>query len=958
MNKRFLLLLILVGVLLLPALATAEVGASDPSRLSVGARPLGMGRMFIPVANDASAVFMNPAGMPQAKELQFMTMGSQVVWAVDYQTIGFVLPVGKWGALGLGYAGRNVPDIALFSASASINNRVDRRAADYGSFSDSALLLSWARRFDLFGLKRVGLGGSFKFFQKNGTGSSALDDANATGTNLDLGVHWNWKDDINFAFTGQNVLRPSDKSGTGVLIWDTGEREYFDSIYKVGVSNRFFERRVLAGIEYEKNGSQPNYPGIGHIGVEWHPINSLYVRGGIDQAFAMPDVDANSRYDMHNNVTLGLGLLVSGWRFDYAYHLLNDIPNLTTHFISISLVGDDELAPMEPPEVEVAVTSDILEVFTPEDKTITHSSSILISGRVRDRQNVRINGEDFPVDEEGGFATIGQLGIGRNDVIVSVEKYPVKILRRVLRLASFVDVTKQPYKDPIEYLATLGFVGEDYDGFFKPDRYVTRQEAASMLVKMRNISLPVTMRGIWEDIDLAASQGLIVGFPDGLFRPAEKLTRAQLAVILARFENLPLPSKTTLPLAQRYLAQEHWAAGAVQALVNTGLYNSEEFSPLSGPVTKQELVMAFYKTSYVQRRVNNMLNFIDEPITPTIPKRANLFMRISQPVDSDEKQIFEQIMTGKKVVVEETVVESVGKLTPEAPASDIDIYQMIVAKKAITDVAKGSVKAPLMTLIKPIDKTITYKNIVVAQGSVKNASKLLIDNQSIYLKPGGKFYKKIKLSKFGKRKIEFKATNKSGGTLRKTVRVLYLPTVNDIVEGSYKKTVSGLVALGYLKLDSKNNYDPAKDMTRGEWASLLFKAKGLAPVVLKYKDVPATYPYAKRVGAVAKAGYLPPVSPTLYKPNDPLSRARAGISLAKLEGLKVEQYAGKTGFSDVSVKQDYAKYLAAAKAAGILKGETYKPMNNLTKLSAAQLIAGTSKTRQKLADLYDWNKGY
>ncbi|MBU0580032.1 MAG: S-layer homology domain-containing protein, partial [Candidatus Margulisbacteria bacterium] len=777
---RKVLLFLFILLWCIPNITSADIGASDPSRLGIGARPLGMGRMFIPVADDASAIFMNPAGMYQADELMFMTMGSQVVWAVDYQVLGILMPIENWGAFGIGYAARNVADIALFSSAASVNNRVDRSLVEYGSYADSAMLLSWGRQFELFGLKRLGLGGSLKFFQKKGSGAASMEDAQASGTNLDLGVLWNWVDDINIAFTAQNILRPNNKSGTGVLTWQTGEVEYFDTIYKTGISNRFLKRQLLVGLEYEKNGSQPNYPGTGHLGLEWHPWRYLYFRGGIDQTFGMPDVNASSRFNIYNNVTLGLGLRFAGWQVDYAYHILNDVPNLTTHFISISLVGDEEFVEVEK-EIEkiegkedIVVTSDVLEVYTPEDRTITHDASILVSGRVRDHQTVRINGEDFTVKDQGNFSVISPLGIGQNDIIVSVQNYPVKVLRRVLRLKSFIDVKTPPIKDPIEYLATLGFLDEDYDGYFKPERDVTRQEVATMLVKMRNISLPITMRGIWEDIDLAASQGLIVGFPDGLFRASEKLTKAQLAVILARFENLPIQQKSSLPLAQRYLAQEHWAAGAVQALVNTGLYKAEEFSPLSGYVTKEDLVAAFYKTSYVQRRVNNMLNFVDEPIAPMIPKRANLFMRTLQPADRDEQQIFEKIMGGEEQQIQATA--EVPAIPPVAiDLSDIDIYQRIVAEKAETEAAQGSLETPMITILKPLDKTIVNKSILIVQGSAHNALKLYINNSSVYLKPDGKFYSKIKLNTYGKKAINLKAVSKSGGSVRKTIRVLYLP---------------------------------------------------------------------------------------------------------------------------------------------------------------------------------------
>ncbi len=956
MKARQLFVLLSFALLCMSAMPLhADIGASDPTRLSMGARPLGMGRMFIPVADDASAVFMNPAGLTQPRQLQFMTMASQMVWAIDYRVLSLGIPLGSNGALGIGYALRDVPDISLISSAASVNGRFDRGQITKGGYNDSALLLSYARRFDLGSMKRLSLGGSMKFFRKSGSGSDAMEEANASGTNLDLGAHWNWHKDVNVAMTLQNVLRPADKSGMGVLMWDTGEVEYFDTIFKTGISNRFFERKVLLGLEYEANASQPQLPGMGHLGAEWNPVKPFFVRAGIAQMFGMGDVNGAAGYDMMNNMTLGLGLNISGWRIDYAYHVLSDVANINSHFISISLVGDEE-APVEEPvkveepvEMEVAVTSDVLIVYTPEDQTITYAPTILVSGKVTNRKTVRINGEDRTVAADGTFSSLSRLGIGRNDVIVTAPDHPVKILRRVLRLASFIDVTEPPYKEPIEYLATLGFVGEDYDGYFKPDRYVTRAEVAKMLLAMRNVDLPITMRGIWEDIDIAASQGLIIGFPDGMLKPAERLTKAQLAMILARFEGLPISSQRLE--ARGYLAQEHWAARAVQALANTGMYKASEFQPLSGPVTKKEVVMAFYRTSYVQKRVSNMLNFVDEAVEPSAPQRTNLFMRSGRDsADVDEQRTFERIMGGGAT----SASPAGGAPVPSAemPDTDMDTYQSIVSGRAVSDVSSGSVQVPGLTIKRPFDKSVSYKADILVQGTVRDGSQVFVNEAPVAVKSDGSFQTAVKAGQYGLNTIRIKAVNASGGVIRKMARVTYMPEIKDLpAQSPYKKTLSGLVALGYITLEN-GNFNFSKDLSRGEWARMLVKAKGLQPETGALSDVAAGDPNAGSIGAAVKAGYIPPVKAGVFEPKGDITRARAGISLCLMEGLDTKPFEGKSAFTDVPASESYAKQLAALKNAGILSGNSFKPSNSLTRLSGALFIAETPEVKKQLSELF------
>ena len=959
MNKRSLFLLLLFCALYWALPALADIGASDPSRLGVGARPLGMGRMFIPVADDASAVFLNPAGLTKPTQLQFMTMASRVVWAVDYRVLSLGIPLGANGALGLGYALREVPDIGLIGSAASTNGRFDRNQLVQGEYSDSAFLLGWAKRFDIGMFKRLSLGGTLKFFRKSGTGADSMELAKASGTNFDLGALWNMRNDINVGLTIQNLLHPADKSGMGVLTWDTGETEYFDTIVKTGISNRFFDRKVLLGIEYEGNTSQPQLPGVGHLGLEWNPVKPLYLRAGIAQTTAMADVNASSGYDMLNNLTLGIGLNMSGWRIDYAYHVVSDVPNLNSHFISMSLVGEEEtpveeaqpVAVAEPVELEVAVTSDILIVYTPEDQTVTYAPTILVTGKVNDRKTVRINGEDQPVAPNGTFSALSRLGIGRNDVVVSVADHPIKILRRVLRLASFIDVTVAPYKEPIEYLATLGFMDEDSDGYFKPDRYVTRAEVAKMMLKMRNIALPITMRGIWEDIDIAASQGLIIGFPDGRLRPSERLTKAQLAMIIARFEGVSAGPVRAV-MSRSYLAQEHWAARAVQALANAGTFKAAEFSPLSGPVTRQELAMAFYRTSYIQKRVSDMLNFVDEVAEPVVPQKANIFMRTGQDSsEGAEKQAFESIMGGGAGTA--GAASAAVPVGVAAAGTDLALYQSIVTDRAVSAVSSGKVQTSLLSIKRPYDQSIVYDQQVVVQGMVQAGTQVFVNETAVAVKPNGGFQTVVTLPKYGKHVVTIKAVNASGGVTRKMARLTYMPDIKDLpAQSPYKKTLSGLVALGYITLDN-GSFNFSKSLTRAQWAMMLAKAKGAEPVAATFSDVPAGNAYAGSIGAVVKAGYLPPVKEGSFDPSGDVSRARAGMSLVRMMGLDTKTYEGKSGFTDVAASESYAKDLAALKDAGVLSGNSFKPMNSLTRLGGALFIANVPEVKKQLENLFD-----
>jgi len=64
-----------------------------------------------------------------------------------------------------------------------------------------------------------------------------------------------------------------------------------------------------------------------HAGAEWSPIKFLKVRAGLDQAA--------SAGSSATNLSGGLGIVVRGFTFDYAYHGYSDLSEFTTHYFSI-----------------------------------------------------------------------------------------------------------------------------------------------------------------------------------------------------------------------------------------------------------------------------------------------------------------------------------------------------------------------------------------------------------------------------------------------------------------------------------------------------------------------------------------------------------------------------------------------------------------------------------------------
>ncbi len=106
---------------------------------------------------------------------------------------------------------------------------------------------------------------------------------------------------------------------------------------------------------------------------------------------------------------------------------------------------------------------------------------------------------------------------------------------------SFADIAGHWAMNDIEAMAVKGIVNGVTATTFEPDRAITRAEFATLLVKGLGLTSSATtgfmdvQTGGWYApyVNAAANAGLIVGY-DGYFRPDDLITREEMAVIIAK----------------------------------------------------------------------------------------------------------------------------------------------------------------------------------------------------------------------------------------------------------------------------------------------------------------------------------------------------------------------------------------------------------------------------------------
>lgn len=103
----------------------------------------------------------------------------------------------------------------------------------------------------------------------------------------------------------------------------------------------------------------------------------------------------------------------------------------------------------------------------------------------------------------------------------------------------FKDANNKWYSDEINFAVSKGFISGYSDGTFKPNQGITRAEFAQMIAVFVKDGYPGSsnfkdVKGHWASnaIDQLYGNKTIKGFPDGTFKPNQKLTRAEAVTVL------------------------------------------------------------------------------------------------------------------------------------------------------------------------------------------------------------------------------------------------------------------------------------------------------------------------------------------------------------------------------------------------------------------------------------------
>ncbi len=124
--------------------------------IDVGARAVGMGGAFVAVADDATAIFWNPAGLSRLKNSEAIIIHTNWLVSTSFDFAGFVSPLGQWGTVAASITSLSTDEMDVRTI------QFQEGTGERFSYSDLSLALSYAKNLT----NRLSIGVNAKYISQ------------------------------------------------------------------------------------------------------------------------------------------------------------------------------------------------------------------------------------------------------------------------------------------------------------------------------------------------------------------------------------------------------------------------------------------------------------------------------------------------------------------------------------------------------------------------------------------------------------------------------------------------------------------------------------------------------------------------------------------------------------------------------------------------------------------------
>lgn len=256
---------------LFPTLGGQRAGISTAQflKIGVGGRASAMGESFIAVANDASALYWNPAGIVQFEQHQVIFSHNQWVGDISHDFLAVVYHFDAANSIGASLISLSMKDMPVTTEFAPFGT------GEYFGFSDFAFAITYSRKMT----DKFSFGGTIRYIEET------LDKLKMRGVMIDLGTYyWTGLGSSRFAVTVTNFGNNLAPDGEVILIGKRKKSEWQafapPTIFRIGFAFEPYEDE-----EHTLTSSiQLNHPNDNSenvtVGFEYNWKKILYIRGG------------------------------------------------------------------------------------------------------------------------------------------------------------------------------------------------------------------------------------------------------------------------------------------------------------------------------------------------------------------------------------------------------------------------------------------------------------------------------------------------------------------------------------------------------------------------------------------------------------------------------------------------------------------------------------------------------
>jgi hypothetical protein len=288
----------------------AGISAFQSLKIGVGARGASMGESFVAVANDASSLFWNPAGLVQFDDNQVFASHTDYVVDIGHEFLGVVYHLSPGDAVGGSVS-------SLHMAQMEITTETQPGGTGrFFTFGDVSISATYAKRMT----EQFSFGATLRYAEET------LDVLKMRSWMVDIGTfYWTGISSIRFAVVISNFGNDVAPKGS-VKPWDGEPVTEFQSfslptVFRFGVAFEPLqtdEQRLTTSIQLNHpNDNSEHF----RLGVEWAWHETLFLRAGVKRTIGQRIFGEDETSDEAFSVGTGFSAPVAFSRVmaDYAY---------------------------------------------------------------------------------------------------------------------------------------------------------------------------------------------------------------------------------------------------------------------------------------------------------------------------------------------------------------------------------------------------------------------------------------------------------------------------------------------------------------------------------------------------------------------------------------------------------------------------------------------------------------